>query len=272
MYKHSYVCGKCGTVCGYYRSGITQASDHTSNYRFLFPNSGSLQLKMSSKVKNSGFIRRNIKWTAYPYNEKILKQKYEELKNICKNYKNKWLFNDKVIEMTLSKYKVISKYGKYRVPINIGIMAKCLYYSWKEFYVFVSVNECKEIFGITKKTLSKSNNNLNKLTVVHKEVKKILNKKPIDIMFMLKSFSYKTNMKKKEFRFLKNIIKRLINTYISIINTPKAVISGILNNFIKRYKNLSFNKKDIYQYMGVSSSSVQEYTPKTEYLFEFIDY
>jgi hypothetical protein len=135
----------------------------------------------------------------------------------------------------------------------------------------VSLAESIDIFNIKKSIISKSNNSINKLYITHKEIRETLNTEPLSIDFMLKSFFKKSKMNMNEFKFLSMIIKRIVNTTIAKINTPKAVTAGVLNNYIKSSKDTKIKKKDIIRYLGVSNSSIQEYTPRTGYLFEYLE-
>lgn len=204
-----------------------------------------------NKIK--ALIAIGIKCTADMPNDEINKLISEH--NVTYKKPNKSIINDAIIN-----YKIINKYITSRIPIRIGIIAKCYYYACKEYYIIISNKELAKMFNISTEVVSKGNNKINGRIKKIPELRERFNKKSIRLDDILYRLTYHfEQLSQDHMEILQRIVRRIKNNVNTKRNDPRSILAGILNNCIKVH-SFPLTTADLLKELYISSSTLSKYT------------
>lgn len=287
------VCITCNTIIEErFSDKITWKSGESRELNDCSSTVSRIMPEISTKTYISGRCSRALKqlhqWNSSSYSEKVNKKIYDDLCILYANYvklkakeryardhnipiknvpENKLiipLINKEIIEDTVMKYKAINNTKISRFPIRDGVIAKCFYYACKDRYIIMHNQDLTKMWNIKNDVISRGNNKLNKQLKANKKIWSQFNKRPIkltDYIYNLRGIFPK--LLEEHVAIIKRIIYRIIDNRIVLKNTPRAILSGILNNCIRIYK-FPITYLDIKDELYISISTINKYTKSLE--------
>lgn len=220
--------------------------------------------------KQARDMQRLYTYMWIPTDERSIHNVYKEIYNVVSKHLNLINRHDtqKRTANTLSMktailYRELIRCDKvHRNPLKKGILAKCFYYKSKENYIILTKKELAKIFEIDVKYVTKGNNIINKTCRANKEFRKLVNRSPITLIDMISKIDHKfPTITEIDIERLKRITKRIKDLSISLNNTPRPIISGLLLNYAIYYGMTdTINSSTIEDKLSVSSSSINKYS------------
>lgn len=258
--KNKIICDECSAVHTIDKVNDKMYEKEHNPKNDLYHNTNS-QLQVSGRmnyVLRNLYTHRNI-----PHKEKMNKRIYEWLKSKCRNH-----VTDDILLNTIKIFRLINRYHKTnRGKLKDGVIARCFYFASKERYIVWSKKELSEIFSINTRYISEGKKIIDTACRDCYELRKHINMEPITIYDIICDMSRKfPSLTEEDMIRLKGYANRIKDHEQVIKNTPRAVASGVLSLYANVYNKKSITQSLIIKKMAISSSSINQYSKKFEWL------
>ena len=255
IYADTYSCNTCGAET-HIESELNKTDKEITMPEF----SSRIILQASGKVKNGYYLNKRINiWESSTYPERRSDKAFKYMMKMCSESKYKNIVRKPVISISLQKYNIIINRKKTRIPKTIGILAKCIQYSLRDYNLLIPDTWVCQIFKIDKKILKKAEDTIKAVYKKYIDIRNALNRSPLKLSDFIESIEYYfPKLSRSDIDAIKKIIIRLNKNRIYMNNVPKSTITGLLIAYVSKY-GIPIPKERIESVFNVSRSTATKY-------------